>query len=315
MSGHDPAEQWALVPRGARRQGIVRRYLLNPLEAVAALSVYTLFRALPMPAASALGGWLGRMLGPLLPLTGTARRNIARAMPDLDEAAVRKILCGMWDNLGRNLGEFPHLDGINVFEHPNIEVIGAEYVDALRDDDRPGIFFSAHLGNWELLSYAASQRGLPVHRFYRAANNPLVERLYRRGRRNIAGDLMPKGAEGSKRALAYLRRKEHLGLLMDQKMNDGIAVPFFGRDAMTAPALAQFALRFECPVVPARVIRLGGARFRIEIEPPCLAESTGDRHADIFRFMTQVNARIEAWIREHPEQWLWVHRRWPKTDE
>lgn len=101
-------------------------------------------------------------------------------------------------------------------------------------------------------------------------------------------------------------------MLVDQKMNDGIVVPFLGQDAMTAPALAQFALRYDCPVIPARVERLDGARFRITVLPPIPLARTGDRQTDIFNAMVQVNGLLEQWIRERPEQWLWLHRRWPK---
>ncbi len=100
-------------------------------------------------------------------------------------------------------------------------------------------------------------------------------------------------------------------MLVDQKLNDGIAVPFFGRDAMTAPALAQLALRFRCPVVPARVERLGGARFRLTIYPPMGLPDSGDHDADVSETMRRVNAHFEDWIRARPEQWLWLHRRWP----
>jgi len=100
-------------------------------------------------------------------------------------------------------------------------------------------------------------------------------------------------------------------MLVDQKMNNGIAVPFFGRPAMTAPALAQLALRFDCPVVPARVVRLNGAHFQLIVYPPLEVAKTGDREHDTLTLMTQVNTMIEGWIRERPEQWLWLHNRWP----
>ena len=100
-------------------------------------------------------------------------------------------------------------------------------------------------------------------------------------------------------------------MLVDQKLNDGIAVPFFGRDAMTAPALAQLALKYRCPVVPARLERLDGARFRLTFQPPMELPDTGDREADVFETMRRVNAIFEDWIRARPEQWLWLHRRWP----
>jgi KDO2-lipid IV(A) lauroyltransferase len=100
-------------------------------------------------------------------------------------------------------------------------------------------------------------------------------------------------------------------MLVDQKMNDGIAVPFFGRDAMTAPALAVLALRYDCAVVPIRMQRLKGARFRMISEPPLALPKTGDNNADRRALMIEVNAIVERWVREHPEQWLWLHRRWP----
>jgi KDO2-lipid IV(A) lauroyltransferase len=100
-------------------------------------------------------------------------------------------------------------------------------------------------------------------------------------------------------------------MLVDQKMNDGIAVPFFGHDVMTAPALAELALRYDCPVVPARVERLRGAHFKMTALPPLEMVRTGNHHADVAAVMAKVNALVEQWIRDTPEQWLWLHNRWP----
>jgi KDO2-lipid IV(A) lauroyltransferase len=95
-------------------------------------------------------------------------------------------------------------------------------------------------------------------------------------------------------------------------MNDGIAVPFFGREAMTAPAAARLALRFDCAVVPVRVERLPRAHFRIVADPPIDYRRTGDTERDTLALMTQVNQVLERWIRDKPEQWFWLHRRWPE---
>ena len=108
-----------------------------------------------------------------------------------------------------------------------------------------------------------------------------------------------------------MRRGGHVSLLADQKLNEGIAVPFFGRPAMTAPALALLALRFGCAILPARVERLRGARFRLTLYPPLDMPRSGDRDGDVMTIMTAVNATLEAWISERPEQWFWVHSRWP----
>ncbi len=287
------------------------RALRHRLEATAARWLFLLVRALPLDTASAVGGWLGRTLGPRLRRSAVARDNLARAFPGKAPAEIEAIVRGMWDNLGRTFFEFPHLDRFRFFDGDGrCEVVGVEHFDALRDDGREGILFSGHFANWELMGLSAAARGAPVNLVFRAPNNPLMGWLYER-RRSGPAEMVPKGAEGAKTALRLLKGGAHLGLLVDQKMNDGIAVPFFGRPAMTAPALAQLALRFSCPVLPARIERLGGARFRITVLPPMRFERTGDRGADELAAMTRVNALLEAWIRERPEQWLWLHRRWP----
>jgi KDO2-lipid IV(A) lauroyltransferase len=104
-----------------------------------------------------------------------------------------------------------------------------------------------------------------------------------------------------------------LAMLIDQKMNEGIAVPFFGRDAMTAPAIAELALRYDMPIIPARVFRTKGCHFDARAYPPLVIEKTGDMEKDVLAIMTQINAQMEAWVREKPEQWFWVHQRWPKV--
>ena len=177
--------------------------------------------------------------------------------------------------------------------------------------DTGGILFSAHLGNWEILPLAAGRSGITLTQIYRAANNPFVDRLMRDVRAPLGGRFTTKGATGARELVAALGRGEHLAMLVDQKMNDGIAAPFFGRDAMTAPALAQLALKFDCPVVPARVERIAGARFRLTAYPPLDIARTGDRAADVAETMRRVNAIVEDWIRDRPEQWLWLHHRWP----
>ena len=282
------------------------------LEYVLARVLFALFGALSLDRASALGGWIGRNVGPRLAITDRARANLRHAFPDLDAAGIERVARGMWDNLGRVVAEYSHLGDFHVYEDDRVEVIGVDHAERLRDDGIGGIFFGAHLANWELPSLAASQRGLPLVQIYRAANNPHVDRLIARAREAVGGERLAKSPAGARELLKALRRGEHVALLVDQKFNEGIAVPFFGRDAMTAPAPAELALRFQVPLVPVRVERLDGARFRVTVYPPMTLSDTGDRAADVLDAMTRINALFEDWIRERPEQWLWLHRRWPK---
>ncbi len=293
------------------KDGFWRRWVIHPAQGMAAYAVLGIARLMPLEAASGLGGWLGRTIGPRVGITKRARRNLRRAFPKKTVDEIEAIIRGMWDNLGRVVFEYPHLDRLR-FDGADrhVEVLHGEYVDLLKDDGRSGILFSAHMANWEITAIGAIRRGLPVHLFYRAPNNPFVDHLFRRHRLGDS-EMIPKGAAGARRALKLLGAGEHLAMLVDQKMNDGIAVPFFGRDAMTAPALAQLALKYNCPVVPAQVVRLRGARFRIIVHPPLEIVRTGDRRRDVAETMGRVNALIEGWIRENPEQWLWLHNRWP----
>ena len=281
-------------------------------EAAAAWLLYGLFACLPVDAASWLGGALGRLVGPKLGVSRNARRNLKRVFLDIEDAEVARIVTAMWDNLGRTAGEHPHLGKFDPYrKNSRVEVVGIEHADALRDDDAAGIVYSGHLANWEMLLLAGTKRGLVMHGVYRRANNPFFDKIVQKGRTVLGGDLFPKGSAGAKSILRALRRGDHMAMLVDQKMNDGIAVPFLGIDAMTAPAAAELALRYDCPLVPARVERLGGAHFRVSVFPPLEKPDSGDRQADILALMSMVNATLGEWVRDRPEQWLWVHNRWP----
>jgi Kdo2-lipid IVA lauroyltransferase/acyltransferase len=285
--------------------------LADRLEAWGASLLFVALALLPIDWASALGGAVARRIGPLLGISKRARINLRRALPELPEADIEEIVAGMWDNLGRVAAEYPHLPEIRVFAPDGrVETHGFEHMDRAVAAGRRMIIFSGHIANWEIGALAAAQYGSPVTQIYRAANNPLVNRLIARFRGDH-GEYIPKGAIAARRAFAALSRGEHLTMLADQKLNEGIAVPFFGRPAMTATALALLALRFGCDVLPARVERLHGARFRLTVFAPLPLPRTGDQAADVAELTARVTATLEAWIRDRPELWLWVHRRWP----
>ncbi len=278
-------------------------------ETLAVRAAFSLARWLGPVGASACGGALGRWVGPLLPVSRIARANLALALPERDAAARRRILRGMWENLGRTVGELAHLPALHW------EIEGAGHLAPLIAGGGPAILVSGHLANWEVVPPALAALGIRLGSVYRAADNPAVDALVNGLRaRAVAGEplpLFPKGAQGARAALRFLSAGGVLGLLADQKLNDGIAVPLLGTPAMTAPAPAQLALRFRCPVIPGRVQRLGPCRFRLVVEPPLPLPDLPDRQAAIRALTLAINDRLSAWIRERPEEWLWLHRRWP----
>jgi Kdo2-lipid IVA lauroyltransferase/acyltransferase len=275
-----------------------------------------LFAVLPLDAASACGGFIARHIGPLTGVSKRTGKRLQEFFPDKSSTDIQATVSDMWDNLGRTVAEFPHLSELDTTtSNTRMELVGAEHFDKLIADRRACIFFSAHFANWELVPLAVDQRGLKTTIAYREANNPLVDQMIRDLRsRAVSAAHVPKGSAGAKALLLALKNGDNLGLLVDQKMNDGIAVPLFGRDAMTAPALAQLALRYDAPIVPIHCERVRGAHFRMVIEAPLDYQATGDKAADIYNIMCKVNDHIEAWVRANPAQWMWLHKRWPNEN-
>ncbi len=288
------------------------------VERTAFQASVSLLRSLDPVRASNLGAALAGRLGPPLPVSRVADRNLRLALPSLGAEARREVVRGMWESVGRTVGELPHLASLtNTSSGPGWEVTGLDILQEQAARGGPAIFFSAHIGNWEMLPPILARLGIHMASFYRALSNGAVDQAVNGLRRKAVGadlPMFPKGSTGARGALAHLSRGGYLGMLVDQKMNDGIPVEFFGRTAMTAPALAALALRFRCPVIPGRIRRTGPARLRLEVEPALALPYSGDRQQDIATLMRIVNATVERWITDEPASWLWLHRRWPKTE-
>ena len=279
-------------------------------------AIFTLLRLIPPRAASNIGGAIAGFIGPKIPRSDVARRQIRMAYPGISDDEVERITKGVWENLGRTALEYPHLDKLWDYEldhrpgEGRIEVEGIDYFLQLRESKRPTIIFTAHLANWELLAVCAAHYNLPVAVFFRRPNNPYINRLIGKIRGENMGILLPTDLGGAIGAARLLDEGKHIGLLADQHFSRGPAIPFFGHPARTAPTLARLAIQFDCVVHGARVERLPKGRFRVSIEPALTVPTEGTRDERIVTLLTDVNRTIERWVREHPEQWLWLHRRW-----
>ncbi len=284
------------------------RNLQFRLEAAAARAAFWLFRRLGPVAASNFAGAVARAIGPWLSVSKVADANLRLALPALDAAERTRIILGIWDNLGRNVGEFPHLAALD------IAIAGADIPRAIAAAGKPAILITGHIGNWEVMPLVLARFGLRQGNFYRPASNTIIDDMIQELRLHAAPDVpyFPKGATGARAAVALLRKGGVVGMLVDQKLNDGISVPLFGHAAMTAPAPAALALRFGATVAFARCQRLGPAKLRVTWELLDQLPNSGNRDADILALTTIINARLEGWIRQRPEEWLWLHRRWPK---
>ncbi len=273
-------------------------------EAAVFFLFWGIFRLLGMRLSGYVGGKVAQWVGPGLKAHQVALKNLQLALPQR-QAEHAQIAHEMWRNLGRVAGEFVHIHRLNAerFER-HVTVQGGEYLAA--QQGKPVILISAHLGNWELAPQAAWMLDMPLTLVYRPANNPYVERMIQfiRGRR-LAG-MLPK-AQASRAMIATLKANQPIGLLVDQKMNNGEKIPFFGHKAPTSVAFIDMARRADAQIVMARVVREKTCRFTVEILPPMdVAEESSEV------LMQKIHTQLEAWIEEHPEQWFWVHRRWGK---
>lgn len=268
-------------------------------------------RLLGVDAASAFGGWLGRTVGPLSGAHKVAVRNLKLAFPDKDEAWREAMLKAQWDGLGRTFAEFPLMDRI-LPSTGRVEVVNQERLFQIAADKVPVVFVSGHLSNWEVMPAAIVDSGVVCEMTYRAANNPYVDERIKASRFRYGVRLFaPKGGDGARELLEGMKQGKSVALMNDQKFNTGVEGLFFGHPVRTAPGPSRLAIRFGTVLQPMSVQRVQGARFRAVVHDPIHLPNTGDRTADIEAGVRLVNAFMEERIRERPEEWFWVHRRWP----
>ena len=239
-----------------------------------------------------------------LKVSNTARKNLAMVFPEFDSAQINQIILDIWDNFGQMVAELPLLLALPQAQfNQHFNIIGIENIHKVMG--KKALFFTAHLANWEILGKALAPYGVKFHAVYRSANNPLVDQIINDFRHTIEVTLIPKGRSGAKQLICAMQTDSHVLMLVDQKMNDGIKVPFLGHDAMTAPAIASLALKYDCPMIPIQVVRKANSCFDIIIHPELEPQAN-----NVEMIMTQINQEIGKWVRAHPGQWFWLHRRW-----
>jgi Kdo2-lipid IVA lauroyltransferase/acyltransferase len=270
----------------------------------------------PIKTADALGR-VTRLIGPITPEQRIGRANLTAAFPEKSPEEIEAILAGVWDNLGRYAAEFAHID--HIWEHDpafpeksriEIEPRTHELFAKLRLDNKPALIFASHLGNWELPAVAAVAHGLDAATLFRRPNISSADRIIEELRSVKMGTLIPAGREAPLKMAEALRKGQHVAMLVDQYFRNGVDVTFFGRKTKANPTLARLLRQIECPIHGVRIIRLPDHRFRAELseEVPPVRDASGQ--IDVQGTMQAITSVIEGWIREYPDQWLWLHRRW-----
>ncbi len=279
------------------------------------MAAMALLRHLPTDTALNFADRTARRLGPLIGRHRVALDNLRRAYPEKPEAEIEAIASDMWGNMARLAAEYIFLDRLFDYD-PNaatpgrIEVKGAENFLHIAGEAKPHILFTGHLGNFELLPVAAATFGMKITALFRPPNNPYLADYIQSTRSASMGNLQPSSTGASFALASILDEGGNVGVLVDQKFSRGVETTFFGRRCLSNPVLGMLARHYDCDVYPARCVRLPGNRYRLELEPAITLPRDEKGRLDVTATAQLLNDRVEAWVREYPDQWLWYHDRW-----
>lgn len=300
------------------------RFVVKPYQRVRDFFVWIFVRSIvgvirmlgPDRSSNFVGG-VARRIGPKLPNSKIARTNLKASFPEKSEEEIEDIVRGVWENLGRVAGEFVHLPKMWDYnpEHPNTGRIEftprtAELYNELRDDGKPAIFVTAHFANWELPAVAAFAHGLDTAVVYKAPTNAGFAELVRETRTGAMAELISSQKHSVFTMTKVLQEGRHLGLVVDQHFYGGVPITMFGRKTHASPLPARLARNVDCPVHAVRAVRLPGNRFRMELTEELQLPRDAEGKIDINAATQKISDVFEGWIREYPDQWLWLHRRW-----
>ena len=256
-----------------------------------------------------MGALVSRIVAPLAGYRRRIRANLAHTCPDLPEQEVARLCRAVPDNVGRTLIEIysgPEFVA-RAIEAP-IEGPGLARLEAARAEGRPVILVTGHLGNYDAVRANLIHRGYHMGALYRRMSNPYFNAHYVRSISRIGTPLFEQGRKGMIEMVRHIRSGGILGILTDLHMVDGELLDFFGKKARTSLVTAELALKFNAALIPVYGLREpDGLSFRIVAQDEI-------PHSDPVTMTKAVNDGLEALVREHMDQWFWIHRRWKNTE-
>ena len=277
------------------------------------ISLFCIFKIIGLRNASNLGGILGKWTGPFFRSRNLISKNIKIGLGDIDKNQEKKIINGMWSNIGRTFAEYVFLKDFkfNKTDFNHIKIIGSEYLEEIKNSNKPVIFYSAHLANFELMAMELEKSGIKTAAIYRPLNNfflnPLMEYLRMK---YICPNQIPKGKMGIREIISKVKDGYSIALMVDQRVSEGPRISFFKETAHTTTIPAQLALRYDCKLVPISLERKEGINFEMTVHKPYKIEKTGNDEEDTKNITLKINQIIEKMILNNPKQWIWSHNRW-----
>jgi len=282
-------------------------------EFISIISLFCIFRIIGLSNASYLGSIMGRVIGPLFRSKNIIKQNIKNGLGEVDKNRETEIINGMWSNIGRTFAEYVFLKDFkyNKTNFDHIKINGTNYLNEVKNNNEPAIFYSGHFANFELMAMELDKFGIKCAAIYRPLNNfflnPLMEYLRMK---YVCPNQIPKGRIGMREIISKVKDGYSIALMVDQRVSEGPRTLFFNKPAHTTTIPAQLALKYNCKLVPISLERKEGANFEMTIHEPYKIEKTGNDEEDTKNITLKINQILEKMIVENPTQWIWSHNRW-----
>lgn len=305
--------QFYLIPKKLARKAPVLVTIAQWLEARAFAFIFWFMRWLSLEQASRLSAFAFGLVGPYGDKADKARSNLAIAFPDASEEWRERTTRQIFHYLGISAAELLKLDEIWEQRQQRLEWNIAPGAAEVIERKGAAVFVSAHIGAWQLTNLLSLEYDLSVSTIYAPESNDTLRDMMFQLRESLGVKLISKDA-GVRPLMKELAAGNSIGMAMDTRLDTGKLLPYFGRDALTNTTAARLALRSGAALLPIRGVRLPGNRFRICVYNPLVSEQPDAPMEEQAAEMTiQINRCFEEWIREYPEQWICLKRRWPKA--
>ena len=272
------------------------------------LFLFFIFKILGLRLASYISSKIVTFIGPIFRSKNLVKSNLLKGLPNLDQDAIQKISKKMWGNYGRILAEYIFIKDFRKYKYQkNIDIIGQEILDKIKQNNEPVIFISGHFNNFELMAMHIEKSGIDLAAVYRPLNNKFLNFIMEKIRKKyICKNQIKKGISGTKQLLSFYKKGSSIALMIDQRVTEGIKSNFFKHEAFTTTIPAQFVKKFNCKIVPIYIERKNGVNFKLKIYNP-LKYSTNN---SIESITLDLNNLLEQMILKNPSQWIWSHNRW-----
>ena len=281
------------------------RYLHDPIMAIIAIPLFLIFKLLPYKFSSYFCGTLMYLIAPLTSYNKRVKKHLKIVFPKKSLEEINKLTSQHWFMLGQTIGEMPHIN--NLIKSGNLETEGLD-----RIKKGPAILVGAHMGNWEFLLRVGDLAGRRAGYVFRPINNWILNKIQIYRNKDANADFYRKGRLAAIGMASKLKNGEIVGLTGDQLLREGIMVPFFGIETPTPQAAAVMAIKWNVPIYMVRVERYKYSKFKLSVEDKLKFPKNLDKDKAIYEITRLISSRIEEWIIDKPEQWLWAHRRWGK---